>query len=68
MNENSTLMRLRRRRMTIPPHREQIALSGAEGEAVTGWCLLGCWVTFIGIVFPLELLHLTPVYGRLPVL
>ena len=59
-------MRLRRRSMTIPPHRGQIALSGAEGEAVTGRWLSGCWATFIGVVFSLELPHLTPVYGRLP--
>jgi hypothetical protein len=43
-----------------------MALSGAVSEAITGCWLSGCWATFIGVVFSLELPHLTPVYGRSP--
>jgi hypothetical protein len=32
-----------------------MALSGAVAEAVTGRWLSGCWATFIGVVFSLEL-------------
>lgn len=52
-------MRLRRRRVTTPLHRGQTALSGAEGEAITGCWLLGIQATFIQATFLFELPHLT---------
>jgi hypothetical protein len=45
--------------VTTPPQRGQTALSGAEGEAVTGCWLLGIQATFIQATLLLEPAHLT---------